>query len=66
MKKFYVLLLLILCMASLVAQPVITSSFNPVPGDQFKYHPVNTQITEGNSGISQRYKLSTTQLPEST
>jgi hypothetical protein len=62
MKKFYFALLLILCGVGLMAQPVITSSFNPVPGDQYKYHPVNTQITAGNSGANVVWDFSTIQV----
>lgn len=62
MKKLYILLLVAMCSVGLGAQPVITSSFNPAPGDQYKFHPVNTQITPGNSGANVVWNFSTVQI----
>jgi hypothetical protein len=48
------ILSLALCLAGLLllSQPSITSSFNPSPGDNYRYHPVNTSVTPGSSGAN--------------
>ncbi|MFO7722873.1 MAG: T9SS type A sorting domain-containing protein [Bacteroidales bacterium] len=62
MKKIFTLLLCTACCIGLYAQPVITSSFNPAPGEQYRYHPVNTQITPGNSGANITWDFSGIQI----
>jgi hypothetical protein len=52
MKKLLTLLLLTFIYTGGFSQPSITSSFNPVVGDNYKYHPVNTIVTPGNAGAN--------------
>jgi hypothetical protein len=62
MKKQITLFLFLVCAIGLYAQPVITSSFNPAPGEQYRYHPVNTQITPGPSGSNVTWDFSGIQV----
>jgi hypothetical protein len=58
MKKFLTLSMMVLFCSGLQAQPVLTSSFNPVTGDHWKFHPVNTSITPGASGANVTWDFS--------
>jgi hypothetical protein len=62
MKKFFTLLLCTAFGIGLYAQPTITSSFNPAPGDHYRFHPVNTQITAGNAGANVTWDFSGIQI----
>lgn len=58
MKRTFTLFVLLVGCLGLIAQPVITSSFNPAPGDSYKYHPVTTPIAPGNSGANVTWDFS--------
>lgn len=62
MKKLFTLVLSLMIYAGLFAQPVINSSFNPGPGENFRFHPVNTKITEGSSGANVTWDFSAIQI----
>lgn len=62
MKKLLPFLLFVSCSWALFSQPVINASFNPAPGDNYKYHPVNTVITPGASGANVIWDFSTVQI----
>ncbi len=59
MKKIYFAFVLLLLSSIMYSQPQITSAFNPVPGDIYKYHSVNPTITPGNSGAQVTWDFST-------
>ena len=59
MKKLFTQILCLFVTTGLFAQPVINSSFNPKTGDVFRFHPVNTKITEGSSGANVTWDFST-------
>lgn len=62
MKKLLPILFFVSFSMALFSQPVINSSFNPVPGDNYKYHPVNTVITPGASGANVTWDFSGVQI----
>lgn len=52
MKNLSFVFVAMFIIVQLNAQPVITSSFNPVPGDLFKFHPATTIIEPGSAGAN--------------
>ncbi|HRZ41351.1 MAG TPA: T9SS type A sorting domain-containing protein [Bacteroidales bacterium] len=62
MKKLLPFLFFVSFSMALFSQPVINASFNPAPGDNYKYHPVNTVITPGASGANVTWDFSTVQI----
>ncbi len=62
MKKMILFLFLLSSAMTLFSQPTINSTFNPAPGDNYKYHPVNTVITPGASGANATWDFSTIQI----
>lgn len=62
MKKLYFALILLITSSIVYSQPQITSSFNPVPGDNYTYVTVNTVITPGSSGSQVTWDFSTIQI----
>lgn len=62
MKRILTLGFLLFSCTVMFSQPVITSAFNPVPGDNYKYHPVNTIITPGSAGANVTWDFSGIQV----
>jgi hypothetical protein len=62
MKSIFTSLLMVLFASGLTAQPVITSAFNPTPGDEWKLHPINAAITSGQAGANVTWDFSSVQV----
>jgi len=62
MKHLLSFCLMVIASAGLFAQPSITSSFNPQVGDYYKYHPVNTIISEGAGGANATWNFGAIQI----
>ncbi len=58
MKKIFALMFMLASFAYVYGQPTLTSAFNPQPGDQWKYNPVNTQIEPGDAGAGVTWDFS--------